>query len=74
MEKVQLNKIILSDDETEEGGVFYQGETLEDFLYSIGFKVKDPSNITVNELYIINDKLSQCGITKLTPEDFFYGK
>lgn len=73
-EKVQLNEIILGDDETEEGGVFYQGETLEDFLYSIGFKVKDPSNITVNELYIINDRLSQSGITKLTPEDFFYGK
>lgn len=44
----------LKDDKSDYGGIAYLGETVEDFIESVGIA---PSNI--NEL---NDALKECGI------------
>ena len=66
----QLDQIILKDDETDTGGVDYVGETLLEFLETIGFEVEDKLAITIREVDQINIKLADCGIKKLELEDF----
>lgn len=48
----------LQDDETEIGGVSFQGETLENFLSEVG-------TLSNYEMAHINDILVECGIKKI---------
>ena len=48
-------KIELFDDETETGGISYDGETLDNFVGECDIK----EDITIEEL---NDELKSCGI------------
>ena len=68
----QLDQIILKDDETDTGGIDHVGETLLEFLETIGFEVEDKLAITIREVAQINIKLADCGIKKLELEDFTY--
>ena len=66
----QLDQIILKDNETDTGGINHVGETLLEFLETIGFEVEDKLAITIREVAQINIRLADCGIKKLELEDF----
>lgn len=54
----ELLKTILEDDETSNGGVSFQGETLKDFLDSLCMPYNTP-------LKDINRILKECGIKQI---------
>lgn len=49
MDKMYLTTV-LEDDNTPQGGISYQGETLEEFLTEVGINYKDITLTEVNQL------------------------
>lgn len=58
MEVLELLDVVLEDDDSEIGGVSFDGETLRDFMNELEL----PYNIDFDEL---NKRLKECGIKEL---------
>lgn len=52
----------LEDDNSNEGGIAFVGETVEDFITSAGISEYEP-------LSVLNEHLAACGIRELATEE-----
>lgn len=60
MKNEKLLNTVLTDDETEMGGISYLGETLKDFLLEL-----DKPLTSVNNMSEVNTWLTDCGISPI---------
>lgn len=55
--------VILEDDDTDEGGVSFLGETVEDFITAAEISEYEP-------LDVLNEHLIACGVREIIPEEY----